>query len=150
MLVTISKLAEWTGMERRTLQRRLSSLPVAQTQGRANLYDSHEALRRIYVGENGDLLDPGQERAKKDRAERLRLEDKHKQEIGELIEKRHVREDLAGSTAVILHAWDTMPDRLAPMLVGIDDLPRLRGLIRDEVEHVQRVVAQELARVPNP
>ena len=117
MLATVSSLADWTGLERRTIQRRLSSLPVVQTKGKANYYDSHAALRRIYRGPDDDLLDPGQERAKRDKAATERDLLRIDREVGLLVERTEVDLLLRDFAAHLQALLANLPGRLVPALL---------------------------------
>jgi hypothetical protein len=66
---------------------------------------------------------------------------------GVLIRRADVRKDLEDSVSVILGAWETLPDRVAPLLVNVDDQARIRALLRDEIERVCGDVATQLADV---
>lgn len=66
---------------------------------------------------------------------------------GRVIRRADVQKDLTDAVAVILGAWENVPDRLAPLLVGIDDQTRIRALLRDEIERLGHEVAAQLAQV---
>jgi len=66
---------------------------------------------------------------------------------GRLVARDAVRKDLTDASAIILGAWETFPDRVAPVLVGIEDQARIRAVLRDEIEQVNQRVAEELAAV---
>lgn len=85
MLKSVNQLSELTGQDRRTINRRLKSL-TPQKQGRANLYESTEALPLLYgVEREGPVLDLSQERAGLAREQRLVAEIRRKEASGELI-----------------------------------------------------------------
>lgn len=71
-------------------------------------------------------------------------------QLGRVVPKDDVRKDLTDATAIILGHWETLPDRIAPVLVGIDDQARIRAVLRDEIEQLNQRVAEELAAVGNP
>jgi hypothetical protein len=68
-------------------------------------------------------------------------------ERGALIARRDVKADLTNAVAVILSAWDSLPDRLSPLLVGLEDQAQIRAVLRDEIEQLQHRVAEALASV---
>lgn len=78
MLVTINYLADLTGKDRRTIQKRLTDLKPVEEYS----YASKEALTAIY---NPSALDAVQERAQLDRARRELVELQKAEKIGELI-----------------------------------------------------------------
>ena len=49
MLVSISQLSELTGKERRTITKQVESLPFKEGEKGAHLYESAEALQKIYA-----------------------------------------------------------------------------------------------------
>jgi hypothetical protein len=67
------------------------------------------------------------------------------QRRGLLIERAAVRSDLTTAAAVILSAAETLPDRLAPLLVNESDQQRIHAVIADEVETFLRTVTERLA-----
>jgi hypothetical protein len=68
-------------------------------------------------------------------------------ERGTLIARRDVKADLTDAVAVILSAWDSLPDRLSPLLVGLEDQAQIRAVLRDEIEQLQHRVAEALTAV---
>lgn len=84
--VTISKLHEMTGKDRRTIKKRLSNLTPAEIKGRYTYYFISEALELIYSEheENQDL-DLTIERAKLTREQRLKTALERKQLDGSLL-----------------------------------------------------------------
>ena len=68
---------------------------------------------------------------------------------GELVLKADVRRDILDAAAIILGAWETLPDRLAPTMVGIDDQARIRAILRNEIEQLQQQISEALEGVVN-
>jgi len=66
---------------------------------------------------------------------------------GQLIRRSAVERAMTDATAVILNAAETLPDRVAPLLVNIDDQARIRALLRDEVEQFLATASAQLAVV---
>ncbi|MFE8034374.1 helix-turn-helix domain-containing protein [Thiohalocapsa marina] len=66
---------------------------------------------------------------------------------GQLIRRSAVERAMTDATAVILNAAETLPDRVAPLLVNIDDQARIRALLRDEVEQFLATASAQLALV---
>ncbi len=85
MRISVNQLSELTGLDRRTINRRLKTLKPRK-EGRANLYESTEALPLLYgVEREGPVLDLSQERAAWAREQRLVAEMKRREIAGELI-----------------------------------------------------------------
>lgn len=66
---------------------------------------------------------------------------------GQLIRRSAVERAMTDASAVILNAAETLPDRAAPLLVGIDDQARIRAMLRDEMEQFLATVSTQLALV---
>ena len=58
--------------------------------------------------------------------------------------KADVQRDIMDAAGIILGAWETLPDRLAPVMVGIDDQARIRAILRDEIEQLQQQISDQL------
>lgn len=111
MLVTTNFICDLTGMDRRTIKKRLADIaPDSEYR-----YSSVEALRQIYIP---SALDPQQERAQLDRARREVVELQRAKMQGELIPAAVVQahwEKLVGNArAKMLN----LPGRLAVSLGG--------------------------------
>lgn len=116
-LLTVNKIADLTGWDRRAVGRRLAALPPAEVRGRARLYELGAVLRflaRPAAGEDGTPpLDPAQERAALDRARRELVELDAAQRRGELVT---VDDFSAALVLVSTNARDrllALPSRLA-------------------------------------
>ena len=72
MKVSVSKLSEISGLDRRVVTKRLDGLSSEPGPNNAKLFDSAEAIRALYAEIAG--LDPQQERALLDRERRKALE----------------------------------------------------------------------------
>lgn len=66
---------------------------------------------------------------------------------GQLIRRSAVERAMTDAAAVILNAAETLPDRAAPLLVGIDDQARIRAMLRDEMEQFLATASTQLALV---
>jgi hypothetical protein len=66
---------------------------------------------------------------------------------GRLIRRDAVKKDTADACAIIAGAWENLPDRMAPVLVGQTDQERIRALLRDEVDAMAREVAEQLGAI---
>lgn len=142
-LITLSKLSELTGMERRTLQRRLSGVPPVQTVGRVKSFDSAKALAVIY-GQDGGRLDPGQEKALLDKRRREEVELRLATQNGRLVAKSDVLRDIQDAAGIILSVWDVLPARLTPLLTDVPDATRVHDILREGVDVAQQEIADQL------
>jgi hypothetical protein len=66
---------------------------------------------------------------------------------GQLLRRTAVERAMIDACAVIINAAETVPDRVAPLLVGVDDMARIRAVLRDEIEQFIGKASAELARV---
>ena len=66
---------------------------------------------------------------------------------GQLVRRADVRKDVTDATAIILGAWENLPDRVAPLLTDISDQARIRALLRDEIERLGHEVAAQLQQI---
>ena len=63
------------------------------------------------------------------------------------IRRASVLKDMTDATGVILSTMDSLPDRVAPLLVNIADQSQIRGVLRDEVGQMQSAIAEQLAEI---
>ena len=134
MKISISKLHELTGIDRRTITRRLSPLTPDNQGNVGHFYDSAEALRLVFGVGSGDL-DPQQEKALLDRTRRELLEievDIKKQNIIPAdIVQTHWEKLIANCRAQLLN----LPNRLATKVVG--------AATHQEAEREARILVHE-------
>ncbi len=110
MQVSYSQLSELTGMAYRTLRRRLDGLePVGTGRGNANLFESTDALAKIYGNPSAnERLNLEQERA------RLAKEQADKAEM----ENAKLRKDLLPADEVIPF-WASVINNAKTLLLGL-------------------------------
>jgi phage terminase Nu1 subunit (DNA packaging protein) len=121
MKASITTLAAWTGLDRRTVQKRLQGLPFENNANAGHHYESTEALRRIYLGEpaaTGESLDPAQEKAALDAARRRLAELDYQKRTGELIPADVVQETWIRMAGACRSKLLTLPGRLAVSASG--------------------------------
>lgn len=76
-----------------------------------------------------------------------RLKAREDQEsAGELVRRSAVQKLLADAATVILSAGETLPDRVAPLLVMVADQAKIRAVLADEMERFFAQVSSELRR----
>lgn len=74
-----------------------------------------------------------------------RIREREEQEqAGLLIRRAAVVKAASDAVAIILNAAETLPDRVAPLLLNLNDPVRIRALLRDEVEQLLATVSQQL------
>ena len=127
MLVTINYLADITGKDRRTIQKRLTDLkPVDEYS-----YSSKEALAAIYCP---GTLDAVQERAQLDKARRELVELQKAEKIGELIPAEKVSEHWNRQAGNVRAKLLNLPGRLAATVPSENPI---------EIEQAARVLVYE-------
>lgn len=66
---------------------------------------------------------------------------------GALLRKETVKKVITDAVSVILHAGESLPDRLAPLLVSVPEQTRIRAILADEIEQLFRTVSEQLGRI---
>ena len=127
MKVTISQLSDWTGLDRRTVKRRLEGLPFDDGGRAGHHYESRDALKRLYLGEitTDETLDPQQERAQLDAARRRLAELEYQRRRGELIESDVVENHWVKMASNCRSRLLTLPSRLATAVVACTTVPEI-------------------------
>lgn len=132
---SINQLANLTGIDRRTIGKRLESLPSKPGPNRAKLYSSADALPLLYGIGNSDgaRLDPAQERARLDRC---------RSELAELDLARK-RDELLDANDV-QGAWLRIVGNAKARLLAIPT--RIAGELSDEAEprQCERIIKDAL------
>ena len=153
MDISINKLAELTGIDRRTVKKRLEGLTPNKV-GRAYNYESTQALPAIYASA---VIKPGPQVTDPDafnldyQAEKARLA-KEKAD-GQAIKNAESRRELV-PVAEITNAWGriitgirnqflALPNRLAQMLETTATTEQRRALIDREVKTILEALADE-------
>ena len=132
MLATVNHLADLTGLDRRTVTRRLSSVPGV-LEGDARKWDTREALPILYGAGPEDRLDPAQEKAQLDRARRLAVETESRVRNGELLEAAEVQALWVSHVGIAKGRLLALPSRLAPAVIGLGDLRTIEAVIREAI-----------------
>jgi phage terminase Nu1 subunit (DNA packaging protein) len=133
--MSITQLSELTGRDRRTVSKRLESLPVHSEDGRAKYYDVTKALPLIY----NDLATIGIER--KLQEEQLRFEtgraDKMELDVqkrrGELVEINQVSEVVQTEYARVRAGLLAIPNKMAHVLAIVDTPAEIKSKLEDAV-----------------
>lgn len=149
-LVSLTELADLTGMTWRTVRKRLSERgvePKSRTPKSA-LFDSGEALAALY--ERGALdageLNPEQERARRDKeaADKLAMENELRR--GELLDANLIGEDISRWLTVFRSAMLRAPSKLAP-LVNPEKPSMARALIETELHQILTELSESFSRL---
>jgi len=129
MDLSITALSQLTGMDRRTITERLRELPHKPGPRNGKLYSGREALR-LLRGEDGEHLDPSQEKAQLDRERRLLVEMERRQKEGELIPASQVEAAWTGYVATTKSRLMSLPSRLAPEMVRAKTIREAEKVIK--------------------
>lgn len=84
---------------------------------------------------------------RKEEAEAQKRELELNELTADLLRRDAVEKALLDAVAVILSAGENLPDRLAPQLVGIEDMERVRARVKDEIEGFFVTISAELGRM---
>jgi phage terminase Nu1 subunit (DNA packaging protein) len=136
MKASITTLSSWTGLDRRTVQKRLEGLDFVNNGTAGHHYESTEALRRIYLGEpaaTGENLDPQQEKAALDAARRRLAELDYQKRTGELIAADVVQETWIRMAGACRSKLLTLPGRLAVSVTGCSTVHETEQVAKDLV-----------------
>lgn len=150
MDVSLNKLAELTGIDRRTVKKRLDGLAPRKV-GRAYNYDSAQALSAIYAhafnaggstqGTEKQDIDYNVERARlaKEKADGQALQ--NAKERGELIPVDQISQAWGRIATGIRNQFLALPNRLAQMLETTGTASERRAMIDAEVRTILEALA---------
>ena len=113
MKTSINQISEWTGLDRRTVKKRIEALST-DDQGR---YDSTQALPLLYGSSKGEL-DPSQERAKLDQARRALAEIEYRKRRGELVSIETVFRVIESASTACREHLLCLPARLSEVFAA--------------------------------
>ena len=149
MLVTVSKLAELTGIDRRSINRRLSGLEPVGKAGRAVHYDSAKALPKLYH-HGSDLLDAAQERAALDRSRRELVDLQLDRQAAELVEIGEVQHVIGDAAATLKRRLADLPLRPAAGLATLTDVAEIQRRIEAEARELLVDFSERMTRAAKP
>lgn len=120
MLATVNHLSDLTGLDRRTVTKRLAATP-ALMDGDSRKWDTRAALPVLYgiLGSDEEKLDPQQERARLDKARRETVEKENRKRAAELLEASDVAARWAHVGTMIKGRMLAIPSQMAPRLAGM-------------------------------
>ena len=147
MKASITTLADWTGFDRRTVSKRVAHLECEDHGVRGKYYDSADALKALFLGEESGL-DPQQERARLDESRRKLADLEFKKRRGELLMESSVFDVLDQAAIAFREGLLTIPSRLADILAAETDARiiehRLFDEIRNQLLHITSVKPEDL------
>lgn len=130
--ITVNKLAELTGKNRRTIKKRISDLDPIAKEGNANLYDSEKALAAIYFGDYESQISTDPEKVPEGSCEKVasarfktakaeKMEMELDQLKGKLIETDQVCEIVEKQYSIVRSSLFAVPTRISKQLSVIDE-----------------------------
>ena len=132
--VTISKLHEMTGKDRRTIKKRLINLTPAEIKGRYTYYYISEALELIYSEpEESEDLDLTLERAKLTREQRLKTSLERKQLEGNLLDVQAVVIAFQKTTTAVRSKLLAIPTKMAQELINIKTPVEIQEILKKQI-----------------
>ena len=140
-LESTNRLSELTGMDVRTIKRRLATLQPA-VQGRAHTYESRDALPLLYGQIDSSAYDLNQERARLAHHQANNESLREAQNRGELLPRGLVIQTWQGIVAAARARLLALPTKAAHQLLGARTLAEAEEAVRT---HVYEALA-ELAR----
>jgi hypothetical protein len=137
MNLSISRLSELTGHDRRAISAKLADLQSIDGPKGARLYPAATALRPLLcLGDNGEKLDPSQERALLDKVRRRGIEMANEKAAGKLLDADLVAQTWAAQVGIARGRLLALPARLAPAVLGLGDLRAIEAVIREAIHEV--------------
>lgn len=74
-----------------------------------------------------------------------RIRDREDREHARLVMRRSaVTKAAADAVGILLNAAETLPDRVAPLLLNVNDSARVRAILRDEMEQLLQIASDRL------
>lgn len=144
MLITINKLAEITGIDRRVVTRTLDMLPPEQMRANKRLFCSKKALKLLYaMPASEDKLDLTAERAREARASATLKELEIERVAGRMVEVSAIESDLAAWVIAIRNEIESGIGRL------VAEVERRHG-ITIAADFVERFIEKLLNKLAAP
>ncbi len=131
---TLSGLSVELNIGQRTLAKRLGNLPPHRIEGRRRFWRLAEVVAHLGAcDDEGARLDPGQERARLDRARRVLAELEAAVRRGELIPETDVSTAWGALIANARQRLLTLPTTAAPLVVGAESIAEIEATLRELV-----------------
>ena len=132
MQASINEIATWTGLDRRTIGRRLESLTPESGPNRSRLYETRQALPLLY-GQGEERLDPGQELARLNAARRRQIDMQNERTAGLLIPKDEVAAAWAENVAIAKGRLLSLPSRVSNEVLRLKTQREIENTLKDAV-----------------
>ena len=140
MLVSINRLAEITGLDRRTIKNKLSGVLPETDHGETTLVDTRQALP-VVLG-TGERLDPAQEKAQLDRVRREIAELERARIEGSLTEVSIVNRALTDIGTSLREALLAIPGRVASPLAAETDARQIEHRLTTEIRDALLMICE--------
>lgn len=133
MKLSINKLAEITGQDRRRIKRCLQDL-VPTIEGRSHLYESTEAVPLLYIMPgNSDTFDLSQERARLAHHQ-ANIASLNEHELdGELVRRDDAIAEVSSALANMKAKLLNLPPKMASVVVAMDDVAETKAVLESAV-----------------
>ena len=141
-LESTNRLSELTGMDVRTIKRRLATLQPA-VQGRAHTYESRDALPLLYGQADSAAFDLNQERARLAHHQANNEALREAQNRGELLPRGLVIQTWQGIVAAARARLLALPTKAAHQLLGARTLAEAEEVVRGHVYEALTELARD-------
>ena len=143
--LTVEGLKRLTGFNERTIKKRISILHFTQD-GRKKLYDPKDALPLIYevaklqeaLSSEDEILVPAQEKAKLDRAKRIKVESEIAEKLGLLVDPEDFKEEYSRLLSSIKKRFLALPARISNRLKSQKTVKKAEALMLGEIKKILR------------
>lgn len=136
-MMGLNQFAELTGKAPKTIRKLLAPITPKHGPNRSLLWETKEALPLIYgiTANDGERLDPQQEKARLDRERRMIVELERAEKEGRLVDVDVVRGEWLSLIAIAKSRFLALPTRQAQQFIGLSELreaeSRLRAVVHD-------------------
>lgn len=134
--LTMNQMSEITGIDRRTVKKRVAHLKVHKGAGKGHYYDAHEALPALYHGEGGGNIDQKlqAEQLKYDaaRAELKQLEVAKLR--GQVVPVEDVAKVVEKEYSFVRQQIRALPSKLAMPLALVSDPNQIHEMLQHSVD----------------
>lgn len=149
MKLSINKLSEITGQDRRRIKR-IAGVLEATIEGRSHLYESTEIIPLLYKALGYDhKLDLTQERALLAHYQAGKAEIELKAMQGEFVALDEVVEEVTTGMMAMRAKLLALPSKAAPQVIGLDSHTKILGVLRDFVYEALEELASMYEEQPD-
>ncbi len=147
MQITMNQLHEFTGLDRRTIKKRLDGLNPIGRKGKADAYESAVALRRCYLPagtKDGTGLDYRAEKARLDKEKADNMALKNKQLRKELLPAGQVQKFWTDHVINARTKIAAIPDKATPRVADIRSKVKIKKILRQMIVEVLEDLANSV------